>query len=93
MSYDYTHEVHLAAAAALAAVTARRHKTEIETAVAMFTHVTPPSLPTSRWITTVLWGSYLGHLVGHLSGVVGKDTAASILKQVLLAHMGENRDN
>lgn len=91
LSHDYTREKQLAAAASFAARLARKHVDEIDR---MFTVIAEgtPALPTPpAEITAVLWASYLGHMVGHLNSLVGREATAGILKQVASVQSGADR--
>ncbi len=94
MSYDNTRERQLASAAAFAAGVARKHATAIDNMFPALAEGNEGQRTTPAEITAVLWASYLGHLVGHLSRVAGKAVTAGIVEQVLAAHNGdEDRDH
>ena len=88
MSHDYTRERQLAAAAAFAYRVARKHAADLDK---MFPTIAVGAEPLSTApgeISAVLWASYLGHLVTHLTILVGREAAASILKQVVAVQSG-----
>lgn len=91
MSYDYSREQQLAAAAAFAARVARKHAAEIDKMFPVFAMGTSnvPSQPSE--FLHVLWASYLGHLVGHLNSLAGHEATAGILKQVVTVQSGADR--
>lgn len=94
MSYDYTRERTLAGAAALAVRIARAHTKQLDE---VFPTGAPGRVDTPspvESVTPVLWASYLGHLIGHLTSILGKDATTAVLRQVLRAHIGEeNREH
>jgi hypothetical protein len=93
LSYDYTRERQLASAAAFAAQVARRHAAAIDTMFSALAEGNEGQPTPPAEITAVLWASYLGHLTTHLTSIVGKEATTSILKQVLAAHIGDERDH
>jgi hypothetical protein len=88
LSYDDTRERQLAEAAHFATRLARAHKAQIEQSFPLITGAAVTDFtPGGKLnpVTAVLWCAYLGHLVTYLTCAVGKESAAGILKEVVVA--------
>jgi hypothetical protein len=90
---DSVEREKLRAATDFATRLARAHEAQLDHSLGLTRVVAEELGEAHRRLASVLWEAYLGHLVGHLSSVLGKDATTGILTQVLAAHTGDACDS